>query len=399
MPIRFFLPAVWLAFAWPLVALGQTAEVTLRLDDTRNPMPFSTVFYCGSWNRQTGEFDETWSGYVRLPMRDDGLDGDAAAGDHRWTVKVPLKVAPGQGYFWACDSDNVSGNHWLGFNPSFMVETTAPIDIEARSMPMEAYSSLAQLGLELGFALGKVESPRLVGNGEWVLFTHHAPAARTVYLATDQNGWACTTQGRRVTHAPAMMFPGGDGIFYRLLPADVDVIRYKFVVETPDGKFVWITDPSDDRTDTDGNSVATVRRMRHSRMAALQAGGAVAAKTLLWTEVGPARIADLRASRQPMLLFARVRGNPRCEAFERRYLLTEKTLSLFPGVNGYIVEADHPEMRTKLQELGIGRIPAVAYCVPTRVCQGFVWSEGRTDAEVEAFLTEAAQALAALRQQ
>jgi len=374
---------LFLLLLLPSETWSQMAEITIEYDDSKSPSRYSHVYHCGQWNPITGDFVDDWMNFDRRPMRDDGLQGDVRSGDGIWTAIVRLKVNPGQVYYWGCDTDTDPDNGWLGPNGAISVESSAPQRILARSMPDEAYETAEALGQRMGFDPGILTTPRLVGNGERVLFTYGAPTAKRVYLATQINNWANNQQGK-VTDPRALMFYGSNGIYFRTLPADQDVIRYKFVVESHEGTFEWVADTRAARSDDDGNSVVLVKELRDA--AAATVASPIAGEPIRWEVVGPARAADLRMANRPVLFYVRLTGNARCDAFEKRYLSDQGIWESFRGTKGYILDATSPEMRQVLQNIAVARVPTIAYCAPSGACEQFIWTESRSDDELRAFL-------------
>ncbi|MFA9390998.1 MAG: discoidin domain-containing protein, partial [Prolixibacteraceae bacterium] len=71
------------------------ADVTFIVDDSANKT-FTGFALKGSWNTVTGEYDANWSdGAEHTMLYDDGTNGDATAGDHIWSVTLPLVADSG----------------------------------------------------------------------------------------------------------------------------------------------------------------------------------------------------------------------------------------------------------------------------------------------------------------
>ena len=91
--------------------------------------------------------------------------------------------------------------------------------------------------------------------GESILFRFQAePGAKNVYLAGNFNGWAHNNQGR-VTNPRFAMRKTESGVWYREERLHPDEIKYSFVVETSEGDFRWLLDPSVQENDGDGHSI------------------------------------------------------------------------------------------------------------------------------------------------
>ena len=95
----------------------------------------------GSFNDQTGMYDQHWNGDKVLAMHDDGLNGDLKAGDGIYTASVDLKAGQTQQFSWGVVGDikgkdgSVKTAQWLVMseaNPTFNlndspVQTYAPV--------------------------------------------------------------------------------------------------------------------------------------------------------------------------------------------------------------------------------------------------------------------------------
>jgi len=100
----------------------------------------------------------------------------------------------------------------------------------------------------------KVAGPPLQ-RGESILFRFQAEAeAKNVYVAGNFNGWAHNNQGR-ITNPRFAMRKTESGVWYREERLHPDEIKYSFVVESAEGDFRWLTDPSVRENDGDGHSI------------------------------------------------------------------------------------------------------------------------------------------------
>lgn len=119
---------------------GGKKHVTFQFDSRGCP-EFRNVGLKGSFNDQTGMYDQHWNGDKVIAMHDDGLNGDEKAGDGIYTATVDLKAGQSQQFSWGVVGDivgkdgSVQNAQWLVMtetNPNFNlndsdVQTYAPI--------------------------------------------------------------------------------------------------------------------------------------------------------------------------------------------------------------------------------------------------------------------------------
>ena len=88
-----------------------TADITFVVDDSRGKT-YTGFDLKGSWNTATGEYDLAWSdGALHASFVDDGTSGDETAGDHIWSITVPL-VYDGGANTWEWGFQDDAGN-WI----------------------------------------------------------------------------------------------------------------------------------------------------------------------------------------------------------------------------------------------------------------------------------------------
>jgi len=100
------------------ISMG-AAPVTFVYNDESDTL--TQVNLKGSWNKTTGVFDAAWDGGATQQMYDDGTNGDAVAGDNRFSLTVELNVDTDT-TIWAYQMQDGSGNSLIsGENPEFLV--------------------------------------------------------------------------------------------------------------------------------------------------------------------------------------------------------------------------------------------------------------------------------------
>ena len=96
--------------------------ITVIIDDTKDGNYIAECYLKGSWNKTTGEYDETWDDGATQQMYDDGTHGDLVSGDHKWTLEVDLvpetDMDSTHTWEWGAQDEN---DNWLidGSNPQF----------------------------------------------------------------------------------------------------------------------------------------------------------------------------------------------------------------------------------------------------------------------------------------
>lgn len=111
------------------VAMARTATVYLRYDNSDSKAPYPQMFAAGSWD-ESGAFDDTWSGFERFALSDDGLHGDEAAGDGIWGGVAEVQAGTGATFMFAADCDQCGDNGWIGIGQTFEV----PDDVAAMAV-------------------------------------------------------------------------------------------------------------------------------------------------------------------------------------------------------------------------------------------------------------------------
>jgi len=93
--------------------------ITFIIDDTKDGNYIDGCYLKGSWNKTTGEYDETWDGGATQQMYDDGTHGDLVAGDHVWTLTVDLMPETDMDsiHTWEWGAQDDKGN-WLIEGPN-----------------------------------------------------------------------------------------------------------------------------------------------------------------------------------------------------------------------------------------------------------------------------------------
>lgn len=389
-PALFRRGLVALAFATASAAAAADTLIPVRItyDDSRNPSPHKTIYYCCQWDPATGEYADDWQNFARRPMHDDGTGGDAKAGDHIWTVVDKLKPNPGRLMWWGADSDTDPGNEWLGSCGSILAESGAPVESLARSMPDEAYQTPEDFATSNGFQLGVAAPPRLLGESGRILFTFRTSDAKNVYLAGDFNGYARNKDGK-TSDPQSLMYKGTNDVWYRTMRIEGDEIKFKYVLEYPDGLFRWVSDPNVKDTDKDGNSVLR----RTALLDAVPPAPKPKAETepaIRWRVYDATLLDQLRSREGQVLLYVRMKGNQRCREFEKSYLLNKATRMRFGGRTILYVESDDVRARDFLKQLRIQRVPALAYMGPSGEWKTMTWMEDTATSVVANFLDEAA---------
>ncbi|BCM94396.1 hypothetical protein IAD21_06303 [Abditibacteriota bacterium] len=99
--------------------------------------------------------------------------------------------------------------------------------------------------------------------GTQVVFRFRAPQGTTkVYLAGSFNNFADNKEGA-VTDERFAMTPLGNDLWFKKIPVEAKVEKYKFVVVGQDGRFNWVSDPHVPYVDGDGNSVVDFSTIAH----------------------------------------------------------------------------------------------------------------------------------------
>jgi hypothetical protein len=365
-------------------AVAEPAGITLLFDDSKNPAPYQQIHFAANWSPETGEYTHDWSEFKRYPMHDDGAHGDGAAGDRVWGARVNVEPLQGQVFEWATDSDAKPENGWINACGGFMVESADSLTIMERSMPEEAYLTSSAFALRHGLNLSQPSPPRRVSSTGAILFTVSAPNAKRVFLAGDFNNWADNEEGK-IKDFRAQMYPAENGLWYRMLPLKGEAIRYKYVLQNGPDEFNWISDPMGKATDADGNTMLDLRKLYDESIAS-DSKRHESPQAVEWRRFSPLGMEQTLRDHGKVLVYVRLGQNPRCNAFERKYLLSEETKRLLAGSTVYFVDASETDFRSDLRDMGIMQVPALASKSREGVWQTLVFQDSTEPGKVLEFL-------------
>lgn len=372
--------------ATSLPGCAQTAQITLRYDDSRNPSPFSQIFFCSNVNPDSGEYEADWGGFDRRAMFDDGQHGDGASGDRIWGATISVKPVPGQLFEWAADEDQNKDNSWLGPCPPFLVETLDAKVVEGRSMPDEAYMTPAEVSRKYGIDLRQAGPPVRVPGTDLILFTWNAPRAQRVFLAGSFNDWARNDEGR-VRDMRATMFPVGNGTWFRLLQTTEDSLSYKYVEYTAEGDFQWKNDPSVSTHDAGGNSMIQLSSLPSAHSATRTPQGSTTGG-VNWKPYSRNAFEQVLANEGQVVVYVRMENNPRCREFEKEHLLKESSLEALSGTTVLFLDASDPQLAADVRGMAIHRVPALGWSQDGSAWKRFFYEPENVSIEFPKYLLE-----------
>lgn len=339
------------------LASAQTATITLRYDDSKNPSPFSQVYYCANVDPQTGAYVPDWGGFLRRPMYDDGQHGDGKAGDRIWGARIAVQPKAGQLFEWAVDDDN-DQESWLGPCPPFLVEKVEEKLAEGRSMPEEAFMAPAEIARKYSISLSQAAPPRRIPGSDKVLLVHQAPDAKRVYLAGDFNNWGSNDNGR-IRDLRTTMYPSGEGTWFRLITPRGEQFAYKFVEENAAGEFHWTSDPKAENQDESGNTVIKIEEL--AEIASTTAGNKGTSRGgISWKPFSARALDEQLQEAGRVLVYVRMDGNTRCREFEQQTLLSPEVASLLEGTTVFFADASKADHMETIREMGVIKVPTIA---------------------------------------
>ncbi|MBQ7503149.1 alpha amylase C-terminal domain-containing protein [bacterium] len=117
-------------------------QITFQFDSRGAGCPkFENVGLKGSFNDQTGMFDQHWNGDKVIPMHDDGLNGDAVAGDGIFSATVGLKAGQNQQFSWGVVGD-ITGKDGSVQNAQWLVMTDTNPNFNLDDSPVQTYAPI-----------------------------------------------------------------------------------------------------------------------------------------------------------------------------------------------------------------------------------------------------------------
>lgn len=115
-------------------------QVLFQFDSRGCPqVDLSNIGLKGSFNDQTGLYDQHWNGDKIIPMHDDGKNGDAVAGDGIFTAAVDLKTGQNQQFSWGVVGD-IAGKDGKVQNAQWLVMSETNPNFNLEDSPVQTYA-------------------------------------------------------------------------------------------------------------------------------------------------------------------------------------------------------------------------------------------------------------------